>query len=68
MVFHLVGEWGSNESWRRNAFYLNKRIAIYEDLPEKGMDTLSSILAWRIPWIEEPGRVQSMGWQRVGHH
>ena len=27
-----------------------------------------SILAWRIPWIEEPGRLQSMGWQRVGHN
>ena len=34
---------------------------------EKGMATHSSILAWRIPWIEEPGRLQSMGLQRVGH-
>ena len=34
---------------------------------EKGMATHSSILAWRIPWTEEPGRLQSMGWQRVGH-
>ena len=32
---------------------------------EKGMITHSSILAWRIPWIEEPGRLQSMGLQRV---
>ena len=31
------------------------------------METLSSILAWRIPWGEEPGRLQSMGLQRVGH-
>ena len=31
------------------------------------MATYSSILAWRIPWTEEPGRLQSMGWQRVGH-
>ena len=37
-----------------------------EDLLEKGMATLSSILAWRIPWTEEPGRLQSMGSQRVG--
>ena len=37
------------------------------DLLEKGMATYSSILAWRIPWTEEPGRLQSMGWQRVGH-
>ena len=34
---------------------------------EKGMVTQSSILAWRIPWTEEPGRPQSMGLQRVGH-
>ena len=34
---------------------------------EKGMATLSSILAWRIPWMEEPGRLQSMGSPRVGH-
>ena len=32
------------------------------------MVTHSSILAWRIPWIEEPGRLQSMESQRVGHH
>ena len=31
------------------------------------MATHCSILAWRIPWTEEPGRLQSMGWQRVGH-
>ena len=36
-----------------------------EDPLEKGMGTHSSILAWRIPWIEEPGRVQSLGSQRV---
>ena len=34
---------------------------------EKGMETHSSILAWRIPWTKEPGRLQSMGSQRVGH-
>ena len=37
-----------------------------EDL-EKEMATHSSILAWKIPWMEEPGRLQSMGSQRVGH-
>ena len=31
------------------------------------MATYSSILAWRIPWTEEPGELQSMGLQRVGH-
>ena len=39
----------------------------WEDLLEKGMATHSSILAWRIAWIEEPGEPQSMGSQRVGH-
>ena len=34
---------------------------------EKGMATLSSNLAWRIPWTEEPGRLQSMWLQRVRH-
>ena len=37
-----------------------------EDPLEKGMATHSSILVWRIPWTEEPGRLQSMGSQRVG--
>ena len=36
-----------------------------EDPLEKGMATHSSIIAWRIPWTEEPGRLQSMGSQRV---
>ena len=38
-----------------------------EDPLEKGMATHSSILAWRIPWAEEPGGLQSMRSQRVGH-
>ena len=38
-----------------------------EDPPEKEMATLSSILAWRIPWTEDPGGLLSMGLQRVGH-
>ena len=39
-----------------------------EDPLEKGMATHSSILAWKIPRTEEPGRLQSMGSQRVGHN
>ena len=39
-----------------------------EDPLEKEMATHSSILAWKILWTEEPGRVQSMGSQRVGHN
>ena len=38
-----------------------------EDPLEKEMATHSSTLAWRIPWMEEPGRLQSVGSQRVGH-
>ena len=37
-----------------------------EDPLEEGIATQSSILAWRIPWTEEPGGLQSMGSQRVG--
>ena len=39
-----------------------------EDPLEKEMATHSSILAWRIPWTEEPGRLKSMGLQRVGYN
>ena len=39
----------------------------WEDPLEKEMATHSSTLAWKIPWTEEPGRLQSMGSQRVGH-
>ena len=40
----------------------------WEDPLEKEMATHSSIPAWRIPWTEEPGGLQSMGSQRVGHN
>ena len=39
----------------------------WEDPLERGTATHCSILAWRISWAEEPGRLQSMGMQRVGH-
>ena len=39
----------------------------WEDPMEKGMATLSSILAWKVPWTEEPGGLWSIGLQRVGH-
>ena len=39
----------------------------WEDPLEKEMATHSSTLAWKIPWMEEPGRLQSMGLPRVGH-
>ena len=40
---------------------------VWEDLLEKEMATHSSLLAWRIPWAEEPGGLQSMGLKRAGH-
>ena len=39
----------------------------WEDLLEEGMAIHSSILAWRIPWTEEPGGLESIGSPRVGH-
>jgi len=39
----------------------------WKDTLEKGMVTHSGIPAWRIPWTEDPGGLQSLGWQRVGH-
>ena len=39
----------------------------WKDPPEKEMATHSTIFAWEIPWIEETGGSQSMGWQRVEH-
>ena len=40
----------------------------WEDPLEKEMAIHSSAIAWKIPWTEEPGRLQSMGLQRVGHY
>ena len=43
------------------------RSLVWEDPLEKEMAAHSSTLAWKIPWMEEPGRLESMGLQRVGH-
>ena len=43
-------------------------VGVREDPLEKEMATHSSILAWRTPWTEEPGGLQSIGLQRVGHN
>ena len=56
MVKNLPAMW---ETWVRPLSW--------EDPLKKGTATHSSILAWRIPWTEEPGRLQSMGSQRVRH-
>ena len=49
--------------WETQVQYLG-----WEDPLEEGIATHSSTLAWKIPWMEEPGRLQSMGLQRVGHN
>ena len=53
------GSEGMQETWVRSLGQ--------EDPLEKEMQTHSSILAWRILWTEEPGELQSMGSQKVGH-
>ena len=56
MVKNLLAMW---ETWVRSLGW--------EDPLEKGKGTHSSILAWRIPWTEGPGGLQSMGSQRIRH-
>ena len=51
------------ETWETQVWFLG-----WEDPPEKGMATHSSILARKIPWTEEPGGLQFMGSQRAGHN
>ena len=70
------GPWGLTSSTRLAAQTVKRlpevretriRSLGWEDPLEKEMATHSSILAWKITWTEEPGRLQSMGSQRVGH-
>ena len=50
-----------------NAEETHVRSFSWEDLLEEQMATHSNIFAWKIPWTKEPGRLQSLGSQRVGH-
>ena len=59
MVKNLPAMQETQEMWVRSAGQ--------EDPLQKEMATHSSILAWKIPWTKEPGGLQSMGLQRVGH-
>ena len=61
---HLVAQLVKNlpAMWKTRVRSLGQ-----EDALEKAMTTHSSILAWRIPWTEEPGRIQSCGLKRVWH-
>ena len=56
---------GKEYAWMREAWVW---LLGWEDPVEKGNVTHSSILVWRIPWTEQPGGLQSMGLQRVGHN
>ena len=61
-------QWGKNPPAMQELQETQVQSLDQEDLLEEEMATLSSILAWEIPWTEEPGRLQSMGSQRVGHN
>ena len=69
-IFHLVEVWASLVAQRLKhlpAMWETRVQSLgWEDPLEKEMATHSSTLAWRIPWTEEPGRLQSTGSQRVG--
>ena len=66
---HFILQWLSGEESACNAGDTGDVVQSFgrEDSLEEGMATHSSILAWRIPWTEEPGGLPFMGWQRVGH-
>ena len=67
----MILEWTSLVAWMEKNLPVMQKTQVQsldQDGPlEKGMATHSSIIAWRIPWTGEPGRLQSMGFQRVGH-
>ena len=53
--------------YRGRKFDLEGILGFFREIKEKAMTPHSSTLAWKIPWMEEPGRLQSMGSLRVGH-
>ena len=56
------------ERWEVRGRFKSVGVCVYLwPIPEKAMAPHSSTLAWRIPWAEKPGRLQSMGSLRVGH-
>ena len=57
-----------NQPARQELQETQVRSLAWEDAMEEGMATHSSIFAWRISWTEEPGGLQSTGFQRVGHN
>ena len=69
MQSRLVIDFPSGSDGKASAYNAGDRLRSlgWEDPLEKDMATHSSTLAWKIPWMEEHGRLQSMGLQRVGH-
>ena len=69
--FHLVKSGGASGKEPICQRRRHERLQVWslgqEDPPEEGMATHSSILAWRIPWTEDPGGLQSIGSQKVRH-
>ena len=63
----FIGSCGFSSLERRPEFWVLQDNCHFLQCPEKEMATHSSSLAWRIPWTEEPGGLQSTGSQRVGH-
>ena len=60
----------STDEWIKKIYidrYIQGNTGVYVTHAEKAMAPHSSTLAWKIPWMEEPGRLQSMGSRRVGH-
>ena len=66
IYLHLLTFSGSSDG-KVSPYNAGDRVQYLEDLLEKEIATCSSTLAWKIPWTEEPGRLQSMGSQRGGH-
>ena len=64
----INASWVGKEFTRQEAQEMWVGFLGQEDLLKKEMATHSRILAWKIPWTEEPGRLQSTGSQRVGHN
>ena len=69
LVFSLLGASLEAQTIKRLSAMQETRVQSlgWEDSLEKAMAPHSSTLAWKIPWMEEPGGLQSMGSQRVGH-
>ena len=64
----LMAEFQARQEVRRFSVLVRKFFPVlFDHQVEKKMTTHSNILAWKIPWMEEPCRLQSMGLQRVGH-